>query len=63
MHSAYLTVLLACTAAVVWLIVWRLIQLRSKPRPSRARLINEWIWTLIPLAVLIVLVWASIHRG
>jgi len=63
MHPAYLTVLLACTAAVVWLVVWRLLQLRTRPRPTRARLLNEWIWTVIPLAVLIVLLWASLQRG
>lgn len=62
MHGAYLMVLAACTAAVVALVGWRLVTLRRRPRPSRGRLINEWIWTLIPLAVLAALLWMALRR-
>lgn len=62
MRDVYITILLACTAAVVALIGWRLVTLRRHPRPSRGRLINEWIWTLIPLAVLAALLWAELRR-
>ncbi len=62
MHDLYVTVLLACTAAVAALIAWRLLALRRHARPSRERLINEWIWTLIPLAVLAALLWAALRR-
>jgi heme/copper-type cytochrome/quinol oxidase subunit 2 len=62
MHSAYLTVLFACTAGVLMLIGWRLVAMRRHGRPSRGRVINEWIWTLIPLAVLAALVWSALRQ-
>ncbi|HUX66010.1 MAG TPA: hypothetical protein VMV31_00820 [Terriglobales bacterium] len=60
MHTAYVTVLAACATAVAALVGWRLVHLRGR-RPSRARLLNEWIWTLIPLLVLAVLLWQALH--
>ncbi|MGH9481960.1 MAG: hypothetical protein ACRD1L_07675 [Terriglobales bacterium] len=61
MHQAYVTVLLACTAAAVVLVGWRLASLRAgKGRPSWGRLANEWIWTLVPLAVLAGLLWQAL---
>ena len=60
MHAAYVTVLAACTAAAAALVGWRLVHLRGHRRPARARLLNEWIWTLIPLLVLAVLLWQAL---
>ena len=60
MNLAYLIVLIACTAAVVALVVWRLLHLRRHAPASRGRLVNEWIWTLIPVATLAVLLWRSL---
>lgn len=59
MQSAYVAVLLCCSAAVAGLVAWRVAQWRKGPRPERSRLINEWIWTLVPLAVLAVLLWQA----
>lgn len=54
MHTAYLVVLAACTAATIVLVVMRLVQLRGGTGgEGRARLLNEWAWTLIPLLVLV----------
>lgn len=55
MTLAYLIVLLICTAAVLALVTWRLLHLRRHAPASRGRLLNEWIWTLIPVATLIFL--------
>jgi hypothetical protein len=63
MHEAYRTVLAACTAAVAALVGWRLVTMRRHARTSRGRLLNEWIWTLIPLAVLAALLWAELHHS
>ncbi|HEY8056076.1 MAG TPA: hypothetical protein VIE13_09210 [Terriglobales bacterium] len=60
MNLAYLIVLIACTAAVGALVVWRLLHLRRHAPASRGRLVNEWIWTLIPVATLAVLLWRSL---
>ena len=59
MHAAYVTVLAACTAAVAALVGWRLVHLRGR-RSSRGRLLNEWVWTLIPLLALAVLLWQAL---
>ncbi|HVA64354.1 MAG TPA: hypothetical protein VNF74_11565 [Terriglobales bacterium] len=59
MHAAYVTVLAACTAAVAALVGWRLVHLRGR-RPSLGRLLNEWVWTLIPLLALAVLLWQAL---
>lgn len=60
LHDAYVTVLLACTAAAAALVVWRLASLRLGRRPRWGRLANEWIWTLVPLAVLAGLLWQAL---
>lgn len=57
MHLAYILVLLACSLAVLALVGWRLAGLRRQRLPSRGRLLNEWIWTLLPLATLALLLW------
>ncbi|MGN6591681.1 MAG: hypothetical protein ACTHJX_02155 [Terriglobales bacterium] len=55
MTLAYFTVLIVCFVAVAALVVWRLAGLRRHAPASRGRLLNEWIWTLIPVATLIFL--------
>lgn len=62
MHAAYLTVLSACTAAVAMLVGWRLVHLRRSGHRGRGRLLNEWIWTAIPLGVLVLLLWSALGR-
>lgn len=62
MHTIYLIVLLACTAAVLALVLWRLRHLRANPAASRGRLINEWIWTVVPVAILVALLWRTLPK-
>lgn len=57
MHAAYTAVLWACTLAVLALVLWRLAHLWTRPQPSPARLINEWVWTLVPVLILVGLLW------
>lgn len=69
MSAVYVTVLMACTAALLALIVRRALWVarRSRsgagPRPARGRLINEWIWTAIPVLVLLVLLWQALKMA
>ena len=63
MHSVYLATLTACTAAAAFLVVWRLAAVSRKAHPGRARLLNEWAWTLIPLIVLAGLLYHSLNVG
>ncbi len=68
MHTIYVIVLIACTAAVLALVLWRLRHLRAnppkggEPLPSRGRLINEWIWTVVPVAILVALLWRTLPK-
>jgi len=59
-HWVYLSVVTIATLGAVWLAVQRLWQLRrAGERPKRDRAINELIWTLVPLLLLIVLAWRA----
>lgn len=59
-HWVYLGVVLAATGGVLWLAIQRLMQLRHPgDRPTRGRAINELIWTLVPLLLLVVLAWRA----
>ncbi|MGH9475045.1 MAG: hypothetical protein ACRD1C_01800 [Terriglobales bacterium] len=60
MHAVYTVVLAACTMAVLGLVLWRLSHLWEGSRPSRGRLINEWIWTLVPVIILAGLLWRAL---
>ncbi|MGH9467754.1 MAG: hypothetical protein ACRD1Y_10405 [Terriglobales bacterium] len=62
MTAVYLIVLAACSLGVLGLIAWRLLHLGAHPRPSRGRLINEWIWTIIPVGILAALIWSALMR-
>ncbi|MGH9412511.1 MAG: hypothetical protein ACRD0Y_02115 [Terriglobales bacterium] len=57
MDRVYIVVLIACSAAVMGLVLWRLSHLHAHPLPSRGRLLNEWIWTVVPVAILVGLLW------
>ncbi|MGH9418209.1 MAG: hypothetical protein ACRD01_16435 [Terriglobales bacterium] len=60
MPLIYVITLLACALAIVVLIGWRLLHVASRPLPRPGRLINEWIWTLLPLAVVAALIWRAL---
>lgn len=51
----FLFLLAACTVAALALLVGRLRVLRRTGMPPWHRLLNESVWTLIPLAVILVL--------
>lgn len=64
MTLLYRIVLLACLALTVGLAIWRLANLFRQHRqgqdPSLGRLLNEWTWTLVPIAVLVALLWRAV---
>lgn len=60
MRLIYAITLLSCALAIVALVAWRLLHVASRPLPQQGRLINEWIWTLVPLAVIAALVWRAL---
>lgn len=62
MHTMYVIVLIVCTAAALALVLWRLRHVRAHPVPSRGRLINEWIWTVVPVAILVALLWRTLPK-
>jgi len=61
-HIAYRIVLAACAVAAAGLVARRLLELsrHQHARPTPGRLMNEWTWTLIPLAVLAALLWVAL---
>ena len=61
MFTIYLSLLLACTAVLLVLILRRVLGLLRRPRPARGRLLNEWAWTVIPLLVLLALLWRALR--
>lgn len=59
-HWVYLSVVTAAALGGIWLAAHRVVQLRHPgDRPSRDRAINELIWTLLPLLLLIALAWRA----
>lgn len=59
-HWVYLGVVTAATVGVVGLVAFRLLQLRVPgQRPTRTRGVNELIWTLVPLLLLVALAWRA----
>jgi len=53
-----LVVLVAVSLLVLALLIQRGRQLARSPRPAADRLLNELLWTLLPLAVLGLLWWS-----
>lgn len=55
-HRLYLGVVTVAAIGTLWLAWRRLLQLRqAEARPKRDRAINELIWTLVPLVLLLIL--------
>lgn len=60
-HVIYLALLYLCAAAAGTVLVYRCLRL-TRARPNFGRAVNEIIWTAVPIAVLLFLLWeASRH--
>lgn len=59
-HWVYFGVVTVATVGVLGVAGRRVLQLRRPgERPSRDRAVNELIWTLVPLLLLIALAWRA----